>query len=124
MGKRADCILIIRGVVFVIEFKVGSDTFDSYAIDQTHDYALDLKNFHLGSHSALIVPILVATSAETPSDQLVAAASDGVIYPLKVGQAGFYDFLSKLFLMPIILNFNGCLTSQNGSLLVTCQRQQ
>ena len=28
MGKRADCILIIRGIVFVIEFKVGSDTFD------------------------------------------------------------------------------------------------
>ena len=45
MGKRADCVIVLAGVVFVLEFKVNSDNFDRYAIDQAHDYALDLKNF-------------------------------------------------------------------------------
>ena len=34
-------------MIFVIEFKVHSTTFDRYAIEQVHDYSLDLKNFHL-----------------------------------------------------------------------------
>ena len=63
MGKRADVVVLIAGVVFVIEFKVGSATFDQAALEQVHDYALDLKNFHKGSHNATILPILVATNA-------------------------------------------------------------
>ena len=31
--------------MFVIEFKVGSHNFDSYAVEQAHDYALDLRTF-------------------------------------------------------------------------------
>ena len=63
MGKRADVVLLTGGVVFVVEFKVGSHSFDSYAIEQSHDYALDLKNFHRGSHNIPIVPILIPTAA-------------------------------------------------------------
>src|SRR5437867_3343094 len=50
MGKRADAVLITSGIVFVLEFKVGSQHFDAAAADQAVDYALDLKNFHAGSH--------------------------------------------------------------------------
>lgn len=50
MGKRADCIFLFGGMIFVLEFKVGSSRFDGYAIDQVMDYALDLKNFHEESH--------------------------------------------------------------------------
>lgn len=63
MGSRIDVLLIISHVVFIIEFKVGTSTFDSIAIDQVHDYALDLHYFHEPSHTALLVPILIATDA-------------------------------------------------------------
>ena len=61
MGKRVDNVLILNGIIFILEFKVGSTSYDKYAIDQVTDYALDLKNFHEGSHFKPIVPILVAT---------------------------------------------------------------
>ena len=70
MGKRADVVLLYKGIVFVVEFKVGSISFDRQAIDQVYDYALDLKNFHLGSHSLPIVPILLATDATSTATQI------------------------------------------------------
>jgi hypothetical protein len=84
MGKRADALLLRGGTLFVIEFKVGSDAFDRHAIDQVHDYALDLKNFHLGSHDLPIVPVLVATRAE-PGLLDVRWAPDRVAEPVLVG---------------------------------------
>jgi len=65
MGKRADVVVVIGDCIFVIEFKVGSDTFSAQAVEQVEDYALDLKNFHAGSHDLSIVPILVPTKAIT-----------------------------------------------------------
>ena len=64
MGKRADVILVIQGIIFVLEYKVGTSSYERHSIEQTVDYALDLKNFHEGSHELIIVPILVATNAE------------------------------------------------------------
>ncbi len=64
MGKRADVVLFIRGIIFVIEFKVGSSSFFRGDSQQTLSYAYDLKNFHQGSEQKVIVPILVATSAK------------------------------------------------------------
>jgi hypothetical protein len=61
MGKRADNVVLIEGLIFVIEFKVGSARFDRSAENQAVDYALDLKNFHAGSHNLPIVPVVVAT---------------------------------------------------------------
>lgn len=63
MGKRVDVLLLIEGVVFVVEYKTGAKTHDKHATDQAMDYALDLKNFHEGSHHKHIVPILVSTKA-------------------------------------------------------------
>ena len=63
IGRRADAILLIDGVIFVIEYKLGASHFDRSSIDQVTDYALDLKNFHTGSHQAPIVPVLVANDA-------------------------------------------------------------
>ncbi len=64
MGKRIDVVIVINGIVFVLEFKVGSDKFDSAAIDQVEDYALDIQYFHQGSHKLSIFPILIATRAK------------------------------------------------------------
>jgi hypothetical protein len=63
IGKRADNVLLIGDQVIVIEFKVGAETHDQAAKNQVIDYALDLRNFHQGSHAATITPILVATKA-------------------------------------------------------------
>src|SRR5579859_2555855 len=63
MGRRIDAVLLVDGIVFVIEFKVGEKSFDRAALDQVWDYALDLKNFHQASHALPIVPILIATAA-------------------------------------------------------------
>jgi hypothetical protein len=77
IGKRADNVLLVGNTVVVIEFKVGSESYDRGAIHQTIDYALDLKYFHEGSDHASIVPILVATRG--PVRPLNAGvASDGV----------------------------------------------
>ena len=53
MGKRVDCLVLLNGVVFVVEFKVGSSSFDRHAIEQVVDYSLDLKNFHEGCHDPI-----------------------------------------------------------------------
>jgi hypothetical protein len=70
MGKRADAIIILDGIVFVVEFKVRAEMFTSAAIEQVTDYALDLKNFHLGSHSRIIIPVVIATDAPAKPVQL------------------------------------------------------
>jgi hypothetical protein len=63
MGKRVDAVLILAQVIFVVEFKVGEIAFERSATEQVWDYALDLANFHEGSHGVPIVPMLVATGA-------------------------------------------------------------
>ena len=68
MGRRVDCMLLSYGCIFVIEFKVGSDVFHNSGIDQVTDYALDLKNFHEGSHKRKIIPILIATEVREIKD--------------------------------------------------------
>jgi hypothetical protein len=81
MGRRIDAVLLIEHVIFVIEFKVGERSFLSAHLDQVMDYALDLRNFHEGSHNAIIAPILVATQAE-PRPQLVWS-KDKLLAPIK-----------------------------------------
>jgi hypothetical protein len=63
MGKRVDNIVIIDNCIFIIEFKIGSTFHDAYAKDQAFNYALDMNNFHEGSHNKIIIPILVADQA-------------------------------------------------------------
>jgi len=84
MGKRIDAVILIGSVVFIVEFKVGSDAFDSYAIDQVMDYALDLKNFHEPSHNCYVAPILVATAAENVIFNIsTTPQNDKLLFPIK-----------------------------------------
>lgn len=61
VGGRTDNILLINKTIFVLEFKVGTDTYDSEAIRQVRTYSFDLANYHEESHDCKIVPILIAT---------------------------------------------------------------
>ena len=81
MGKRADVVVLLADAVFVFEFKVGSTSYDQAAKDQVLDYALDLKNFHAGSHQARILPVLVATRAVNQL-QVFLPFNDGLYQPL------------------------------------------
>lgn len=96
MGKRADVVLVVANKIFVLEFKVGAETFDRSALDQVHDYALDLKNFHAGSHDAWIVPVLVATEASSPVEKRFAWAEDRVAEPILSAPTDLADLLRRL----------------------------
>lgn len=80
LGKRIDVVVLLRGIVFSIEFKAGEDAYLQSAVEQVMDYALDLKNFHLASHHRTIVPILVATEAKKSSRELRFSVYDDHIY--------------------------------------------
>lgn len=89
MGRRIDAVLLIGGLIYVVEFKVGSSTFDRSGIDQVWDYALDLKNFHEASHGLPIIPILVATNASESESTAINFASDQVSRPLRLAPEQF-----------------------------------
>ncbi|WP_334132616.1 DUF2075 domain-containing protein [Silanimonas lenta] len=76
LGRRIDAVLVLRHVVFVIEFKVGAKAFLAADLDQVVDYALDLKHFHETSHDVPVVPVLVATEARAVT---VQAAMDAAV---------------------------------------------
>ncbi len=86
LGKRIDIVLLVEGIVFTIEFKVGADDFLVNDKEQVWDYALDLKNFHEESRDRVIVPILVATDAPeakcSTEPGLFSYYDDQVYYPL------------------------------------------
>ena len=64
LGKRIDVILLIRHMVFSLEFKNGKNIFTAQDAQQAEDYALDIKNFHKESEDLYVCPILIATKAE------------------------------------------------------------
>lgn len=64
LGKRIDVVLLIRHMVFSLEFKNGKDIFTAQDAQQAEDYAIDIKNFHKESEDLYVCPILIATEAE------------------------------------------------------------
>ena len=64
LGKRIDVILLIRHMVFSLEFKNGKNIFTAQDAQQAEDYAIDIKNFHKESEDLYVCPILIATKAE------------------------------------------------------------
>lgn len=84
MGQRIDVLLLIKSVIFILEFKVGESEFPLHAIDQVWDYALDLKNFHETSHEVFIAPILISTEAKISEAYIALTTSDDkILNPVK-----------------------------------------
>lgn len=88
IGSRIDAVLVAGPAVFVIEFKVGERQFNTHDFNQAWDYALDLKNFHLASHAAPILPVLVATESDGHAPTLLDPADDLVIRPMTSNAKG------------------------------------
>ncbi len=99
MGQRIDVILLIEGIIFILEFKVGEKDFNASGIDQVWDYALDLKNFHETSHNVYIAPVLISTkakqiipfTAKTPRD-------DKLFEPIKTNPQSLKEVIKKILL--------------------------
>lgn len=97
MGKRVDCLLIIKNIVFVIEFKVGEKEFLNSNLEQVWDYALDLKNFHKPSHNLLLVPILVATRAKLKQIEIISSShNDNLINPLRTNAENLGNTINEV----------------------------
>ena len=71
LPRVIDVVLLIKNVIFVLEYKYRSDSYNSEDYkNQTLGYAMRLKHCHSQSNNKIIVPILVATDAEAMSNQL------------------------------------------------------
>ncbi len=98
MGKRADAVLVLENIVLVIEFKAGASEHVSSALDQVEDYALDLKNFHEGSHTVPIVPVLVSTQAASQPICNLQFAYDLVASPVATNAAALGSLIDQISL--------------------------
>lgn len=97
LGKRIDVVLLYKGIIFCIEFKVGEGSILEADIDQVLDYALDLKNFHKYSQEKVIVPILVATKHPSSSSEIQwSVYDDQVVNPLVTGQTGLLGLIEMV----------------------------
>ncbi len=86
LGKRIDVVLLLCGIIFCLEFKVGQKDALQADVEQVMDYALDLKNFHRFSHDRVIVPILVPTNRNSSTSEFRPSVYDDQIYnPLVSG---------------------------------------
>ena len=94
LGKRIDVVLLYKGIVFCIEFKVGESKILEADVDQVLDYALDLKNFHKFSQNKVIVPILVATNYNSSSSVVqMSVYDDKVVNPLVTGKNNLLNLI-------------------------------
>lgn len=97
LGKRLDVVLLLNGIIFCLEFKVGESRILENDVDQVLDYALDLKNFHKLSQDKLIVPILVATNYKNSSSEIQPSVyDDRVVNPLMTGQDHLLLLISEV----------------------------
>ena len=97
LGKRIDVVLLMKGIIFCIEFKVGEKDILESDVDQVLDYALDLTNFHKFSENRLIVPLLVATKYQGSSAAIQKSAyDDNVLNPLITGENGIHELIQKV----------------------------
>lgn len=97
LGKRIDVVLLYKGIIFCIEFKVGEAHILEADVDQVLDYALDLKNFHKFSQDKLIVPILVATEHRGRSTVVQESVyDDRVVNPLVTGKENLLDLITDV----------------------------
>ena len=97
LGKRIDVVLLLRGIIFCLEFKVGQKHALQSDVEQVMDYALDLKNFHRYSHDRIIVPILIPTKHTSSSSSFTPSVyNDSIFNPLITGAIGLQKIIQEV----------------------------
>lgn len=97
LGKRIDVVLLLRGIIFCLEFKVGQKDALQADVEQVMDYALDLKNFHRFSHDRVIVPVLIPTKHVSSTTEFKPSVYDDQIYnPLISGSEHLQELIDNI----------------------------
>lgn len=97
IGNRIDNIVIYKGIIFLLEFKVGEKKYPSYAIEQVTDYALDLSCFHKESHNRLLVPILISTKAHSVKQE-IRISKDNVLETICCNEYEIAKYITEVSL--------------------------
>lgn len=92
MGKRVDVVLLLSGIVFLLEFKVGEKDYKGNALAQVLDYALDLKNFQSTCKDLLIAPVFIPTEASESSINY-NEYEDHILHPMGISKGQINSFL-------------------------------
>lgn len=78
ISKPIDVVLLIKGFIFVIEYRYGATEYEQHARRMAHGYAYWLKYYHSRSRDNYILPILVATDAPDDKSGLSKTYPDNV----------------------------------------------
>lgn len=95
IGNRIDNVLLYKGIIFLLEFKVGEHKYQSHDIEQATDYALDLSCFHKESHDKLLVPILICTKACNTTEE-VKVLKDNILCTYCCNEYGIKNYIEKV----------------------------
>lgn len=98
MGRRADVIALIDGIVLVMEFKTSEQVFSRSSEIQVWDYSIDLKNFQEGSRDRIIIPILIAPQEkdENCSYNRLEPYEDRIYKPLKTNSNNLCECIDHI----------------------------
>lgn len=97
LGKRIDVILLIKHMVFSLEFKNGAKLYSARDAEQAEDYALDLKNFHKESEDLYVCPILVATDAPAYDKNKIGSYTDKQIMLQRVNKDTMMSTIKEIY---------------------------
>lgn len=97
IGNRIDNIVIYKGIIFLLEFKVGEKKYPSYAIEQVTDYAFDLSCFYKESHNRLLVPILISTKAHSVKQE-IRISKDNVLETICCNEYEIAKYITEVSL--------------------------
>jgi hypothetical protein len=67
LEKRIDAVVLTERAIIVLEFKVGARSIANRDRAQASDYGQDLYDFHAGSRSHPILPVVIATECDEPA---------------------------------------------------------
>ncbi len=86
LEKRVDAVVLTDRAILALEFKTGAPS--PAALAEAEDYALDLRDFHAGSRSHPIVPVLVAGDGGFAPPAQSVLVWQGVQHPVATGARG------------------------------------
>ena len=97
LGKRIDVVLLIKHMVFSLEFKNGATIYSTRDAEQAEDYALDLKNFHKESEDLYVCPILIATEAPVYEKNKIDSYPDKQIMLQRVNKDTMMSTIKEVY---------------------------
>lgn len=97
IAKRIDMVIIGHDLIFVIEYKDSSGSFDNSYKRQLEDYCLDLRDFHKESLDKKIVPILYVAQGQISNVKKDSNLSDPIKPVIYTNTDGFASVVNQAF---------------------------